>query len=338
MKSVTRKEPPLIGITIGDPGGVGPEVIASALKHSRLPQGFRYEIIGAEAARDIPPGTSTAQTGQIAYAALKEAASRLKTGELAAVATGPIQKETIVQAGFPHPGQTEFFAAESGLAEEEAVMVLTDRLLTVALVSIHVSLREAVTLVTPERVMRTSLEAARFLACTRRASRGARSRPPRLAMAGLNPHASEHGLFGDEEERVLVPAVDALARIGRGEGRAEDWAVVPERLRTHSTFAAGWPRFTITGPHSPDTVFYRASHGEFDAVICQYHDQGLIPFKLLAFSTGVNVTLGLPVIRTSPDHGTALDLAGTGQADSTSMLRAIELACRMVTAGYGSRV
>ncbi|PTX94734.1 4-hydroxythreonine-4-phosphate dehydrogenase PdxA [Verrucomicrobia bacterium LW23] len=322
---------PVIGITVGDPGGVGPEIIEAALAHPRLPRSFRYRVLGREAARGIAPGRSTRATGEIAYAALREAAELLRTGEIAAVATAPIQKESMAQAGFAWPGHTEFFAAQCGLPEDDAVMVLTDRRLTVALVSIHVSVRRAVDLVTPQRMIRTTLETVRYLAATRPPGRSAQGKAIRIAVAGLNPHASEHGLFGDEEARIIGPTTQALARIGAGRPVAEDWAHVPPRLLSDRNTL---PRFEISGPHSPDTVFHRAVHGEFDAVICQYHDQGLIPFKLLAFSTGVNVTLGLPVIRTSPDHGTALDLAGTGRADSTSMFRAIELACRMVKAGY----
>jgi 4-hydroxythreonine-4-phosphate dehydrogenase len=176
-------------------------------------------------------------------------------------------------------------------------MVLTDPKLTVALATNHCSLGDALARLTPERIVYVAARTAEFLR-----QRGVKK--PRLALAGVNPHAGEHGLFGDEETRIIAPALAQL----RADG------------------------LDVTGPLAPDTVFYHALAGRFDAVVCAYHDQGLIPFKLVAFHTGVNVTLGLPIIRTSPDHGTALDLAGRGVADHRSMLAAVKLACRLAQA------
>ena len=181
-------------------------------------------------------------------------------------------------------------------------MMLTDRRLTVSLLSTHLSLRDAIRRITAAKVRQVVQATDQYWVRLH-------GKRPRLAVAGVNPHAGENGLFGQEEQRILAPAIAELQSQG----------------------------FLIAGPHSPDTVFHRAAQGEFDVVICAYHDQGLIPFKLLAFSTGVNVTLGLPIVRTSPDHGTALDLAGRGQADPRSMIAAIRLAGRIVQRSIGSR-
>ena len=194
-------------------------------------------------------------------------------------------------------GQTEFLARACGLPDGRAVMTLTDPRLTVALCTAHCSLRDALRRLTAPRIVHVTRVVHAFL----RSSGIAR---PRLALAAINPHAGENGLFGDEEKRLLVPAVKTLAR--------ENIAV---------TVAPA------------DSLFHQAARRKaFDAVICAYHDQGLIPFKLLAFDTGVNLTLGLPLIRTSPDHGTALELAGKGRADHRSMLAAVRLACRLARA------
>jgi 4-hydroxythreonine-4-phosphate dehydrogenase len=284
---------PIIAITLGDPAGIGPEVIAKTLRDPRLPRGFRYEVLGRRG--KIRPGKSTRASARIALAALEEASAGCLKKRFAAMVTGPVQKETVAQIQPGFVGQTEFLARRCGRPDDDAVMVLTDPKLTVALCTNHCSLRDALAKLTPERIVHVAHETAEFL---RR--RGVPK--PRLALAGVNPHAGENGLFGDEEARLLQPALAILRRA----------------------------KVNVTGPFSPDTVFHHALHGRFDAVICAYHDQGLIPFKLVAFTTGVNVTLGLPVIRTSPDHGTALDLAGRGIADHRSMLAAVRLAARLV--------
>jgi 4-hydroxythreonine-4-phosphate dehydrogenase len=285
---------PAIAITLGDPAGIGPEVVAKTLRDTRLPRGFRFEIFGKSQGKIVMPGKSSRTSARIALRALEEAVQGCREERFVAVVTGPVQKETIAQLQPDFVGQTEFLARSCERPDDDAVMVLTDTKLTVALCTQHCSLRDALKRLTSGRIVYVAQKTAEFLQ-----QRGVTK--PRLALAGVNPHAGEHGLFGDEEARVLQPALDAL----RGAGHA------------------------VTGPHSPDTVFLQALHGDFDAVICAYHDQGLIPFKLVAFQTGVNVTLGLPIIRTSPDHGTALDIAGKGAADHRSMLAAVQLACRL---------
>ena len=298
---------PIIAITLGEPAGIGPEVVAAALRSPRLRsvlKGFRYEVLGSTAG--ITPGKPTARSASMALKALEDAAAGWKAGRYAAIVTGPVQKETLIKAGkgFPYPGQTEFFAARCGVPDDEVVMAMASPKLTVALLSTHLSLRAALRKITAKKLLRVVGETARFLRATGKAR-------PRIAVAGVNPHAGEGGLFGNEEGRLLVPAI-AKAR-------------------------AAHPGLDLSGPHVPDAVFRRAWQGEFDAVVCAYHDQGLIPFKLLAFHDGVNVSLGLPLIRTSPDHGTALDLAGTGKADPRSMIAAIRLAARLVEACVADR-
>ena len=209
--------------------------------------------------------------------------------------TGPVSKKHLHEAGFAFPGQTEFFAARAGV--EDFAMLLTGGPLTVALVTAHVPLKEVASLLTTAEIVRVGGLLARFL---RR--RGIAS--PRIAVAGVNPHAGEQGDLGDEEGRLIVPAIPLLE--------------------------AANPGVSFSGPFSPDTVFWRAANGEFDAILCMYHDQGLIPLKLLGFHDGVNVTLGLPFVRTSPDHGTAYELAGTGKARPDSFLSAVRLAAELV--------
>lgn len=284
---------PVIGITLGEPSGIGPEIVDKALASGRLPAGYRYEVIG-RVPPGIKPGRLTVRGARAALQALETAADRWTRGELAAVVTAPVQKQSLARVGFGHPGQTEFFAAACGVKARDVVMCLTEKRLTVTLASTHCSLRDALRNLRTPKIIHVGQAAAAF-------QRKLGKKAPRIAVAGVNPHASEGGLFGDEEERLIIPAVKAL--------------------RSHGIDASG--------PHSPDTIFHHAVAGRFDAVVCHYHDQGLIPFKLLAFATGVNVSLGLPLIRTSPDHGTALDLAGRGQADSRSMVEAIRLAARL---------
>jgi 4-hydroxythreonine-4-phosphate dehydrogenase len=226
--------------------------------------------------------------------ALEDAARLAQAGELAAVVTGPIHKARMQAVGFAFPGQTEFFADRWGV--RDFAMLLTGGTLTVALVTAHVPLSAVPGLLSEAEIGRVGRLLADFL-------RLRAGRTPRIAVAGLNPHAGEDGVLGSEEGRIIAPAVRRLA----AEGGA-DW----------------------TGPLSPDTVFNRAVAGDFDAVLCMYHDQGLIPLKLHAFDQGVNVTLGLPHVRTSPDHGTAFDIAGAGRARPHSMIAAINLAAELV--------
>lgn len=281
----------VIGLVAGDPSGVGPELLAEALRHP--PEGVTLAVVGDASART--PGHPDPAGSQRAVAALEEAARRALSGELAAVVTGPVSKKHLHEAGFAFPGQTEFFAARAGV--EDFAMLLTGGPLTVALVTAHVPLKEVVSLLTTAEIVRVGGLLARFL---RR--RGIPS--PRIAVAGVNPHAGEQGDLGDEEERLIAPALPLLETAN--------------------------PGAFFSGPFSPDTVFWRAANGEFDAVLCMYHDQGLIPLKLLGFHDGVNVTLGLPFVRTSPDHGTAYELAGIGKARPDSFLSAVRLAAELV--------
>ena len=282
---------PVIGLVAGDPAGVGPELLAEALRHP--PEGVILTVVGDASART--PAHPDRAGSERAVAALEEAARRALSGELAAVVTGPVSKKHLHEAGFAFPGQTEFFAARAGV--EDFAMLLTGGPLTVALVTAHVPLKEVASLLTTAEIVRVGGLLARFL---RR--RGIDS--PRIAVAGVNPHAGEQGDLGDEEGRLIVPAIPLLE--------------------------AANPGVSFSGPFSPDTVFWRAANGEFDAILCMYHDQGLIPLKLLGFHDGVNVTLGLPFVRTSPDHGTAYELAGTGKARPDSFLSAVRLAAELV--------
>ncbi|MDD5200047.1 MAG: 4-hydroxythreonine-4-phosphate dehydrogenase PdxA [Terrimicrobiaceae bacterium] len=280
---------PCIAITLGDPAGIGPEVARAALEEPEVRALAEFELLGST--EGCMPGRPTEAGARVAFAALEEAAARARNGEFAAVVTGPVSKRRMHAVGFDFPGQTEFFAART--RTENFAMCLTGGSLTVALVTSHVPLHAVPDLLTIPEIVRVGSLLAAF---TRR--RGvARAR---IAVAGLNPHAGEDGDLGREEIEIIAPAVKAL---------------------NASTDGA-----SFTGPWAPDTVFFRAAEGEFDSVLCMYHDQGLIPLKLHAFDSGVNLTLGLPFPRTSPDHGTAYEIAGRGIARPDSMIAAIRLA------------
>ena len=241
------------------------------------------------------------ETARAAAAALEEAATLARRGELDAVVTGPVHKARMYEAGFKFPGQTEFFAERCGV--KNFAMCLTGGKITVALVTTHIPLREVPSALRQSEIVRVGLLLADFLC-----RRIQKEHSPRIAVAGLNPHAGESGKIGREEIEIIAPAVAELNRSPITDHRSQ-------------------PIFT--GPLSPDTVFHRAVEGEFDAVLCMYHDQGLIPLKLHAFHNGVNVTLGLPFPRTSPDHGTAFEIAGKGIARPDSMIAAINLAVEL---------
>lgn len=292
-----------IGLTLGDTAGVGPEVIRAALAAPGLDPRFRYRIIGD--AGSAVPGKPTPDSARSAVVALEEAVRLAVSGEIDAVVTGPIHKANSQAVGFTFPGQTEFFAARAGV--ENFAMLLTGGALTVALVTTHVALADVPRLVTGPEIERVGSLLAEFLLL-----RHGGERPVRAAVAGLNPHAGESGAMGREEIDVIAPAVARLAETWRG-------------------------RVSFTGPVSPDTLFYRAAGGEFDGVLCMYHDQGLIPLKLQGFDQGVNVTLGLPFVRTSPDHGTAFEIAGRGLARPDSTLAALRLAGELVEARKRAR-
>ena len=282
-----------IGITLGDQAGIGPEVVAEALASGQLPDRYKYQIIGREI--DVTPGQPTRESAQAALDALEESVVLLNNEEIDAVVTAPVGKEGLHELGFHFPGQTEFYAER--LACENHAMCLTGKNITVALVTIHVALTDVPKLISKDEIVRVGKLLAGF--CRQRGIK-----KPRVAVCGLNPHAGENGAFGQEDLEIVEPAVRVLQENSTGD--------------------------EFSGPHPPDTIFRPAADGNYDAVLCMYHDQGLIPLKLLDFDNGVNVTLGLPKPRTSPDHGTAYDIAGTGKASSSSMIQAIQLACDMV--------
>lgn len=282
---------PRILITLGDPAGIGPEIVDLALASGRLPAGFEFEVLGDRGAG--MPGKPDARSARSALDALHDAADRLRCGAADAVVTGPVSKEHLQAVGFRFPGQTEFFADAMGV--RDFGMLLTGPTLSVGLATIHEPLAKVPGLLTRDGIVRIGMLTAAFLT-----KRGVSS--PRVAVAGLNPHAGENGAFGDEETRVIGPAIAQL------------------NCRLPGVFS---------GPAVPDAVFRAAARGEFDAVIAMYHDKGLIPLKLLDFDTAVNVTLGLPRPRTSPDHGTAFGIAGKGLANPASMIAAIGLACAL---------
>ena len=283
----------IIGITRGDQAGIGPEVVAAALASGELSSACSYQVIGEQV--DAVLGKPDATTARAALDALEQAAEMLKGGQIDAVVTAPVGKEGLHELGFDFPGQTEFFAERLGC--DNHAMCLTGKNLTVALVTIHVALADVPGLLRQEEIVRVGLLLADF--CRQR---GIQS--PRIAVCGLNPHAGENGAFGSEDIEIVEPAVAELRQAAKGA--------------------------IFSGPHPPDTIFRPAADGQYDAVLCMYHDQGLIPLKLLDFDTGVNVTLGLAKPRTSPDHGTAYDIAGQGKASASSMIHAIQLACEMV--------
>ena len=337
---------PLV-ISMGDPAGIGPEIIVGAVlrrprlletvvvagdlavmrraAHLMLGQGSsRLEIIevqgpstgllgrskGLRVVQACAPLTAVAYgeisaiAGRAAAECITQAAQWTLQGQTSAMVTAPIHKEALAAAGVPFPGHTELLQAlaarhaGTGVGDMPVKMMLSTQGLATVLVSIHVSLSQAIAAVTVDAVLETIRITARHFARCGVAQ-------VRIAVAGLNPHAGEGGLFGQEEIEHIGPAIRQACEEG----------------------------ICASGPHAPDTVFMRAMKGEFDVVVAMYHDQGLIPVKLLGLEHGVNTTLGLPLIRTSPDHGTAFDLAGTGRADPSSLLAAVDAASRM--AGLG---
>jgi len=323
---------PAIAVTMGDPAGIGPEIIARtfadegrekralvvgdpgilerAAKLLKLP--LRVNVVSepeeaafepgavdvlavGEVPGDLPFGELDARAGDAAFRYVQRATELASAGRVGAIATAPLNKEAMHLSGHKYPGHTEILAELTG-TEDYAMMLVTDELKVIH-VSTHVSLREAIERVRPERelaVIRLAHASLRKL--------GVES--PKVAVAGLNPHAGENGLFGTEDADRIAPAVEEAKEEG----------------------------IDATGPWPPDTVFMRARRGAFDIVVVQYHDQGHIPVKLMGFDTGVNVTVGLPFFRTSVDHGTAFDIAGTGEADHASMRAAIDLARKLSAA------
>ncbi|TVU91682.1 4-hydroxythreonine-4-phosphate dehydrogenase PdxA [Vreelandella titanicae] len=318
-----------IVITMGDPAGIGPEIICRALSAMSAAERASAMVVGdpaiyrraaasigaelafvpldqVESGHDcvavgvvevpkgveIPDGQISAGAGDMAFRCVQKAVELVQAGRAQVIVTAPLNKAALHEAGHHYDGHTGMLASLTGAPS--SFMLLASETLSTLHVSTHVSLRDAIDRVTPERIIAT-VEAghAHLVALGMQA--------PRIAVAGLNPHCGEGGIFGDEDSRCIAPAV--------------------ERLREQG--------FDVSGPISADTVFYRASKGEFDLVIAQYHDQGHIPVKLIAFDTTVNVSLGLPLQRTSVDHGTAFDIAWQGKADATNMGSAITYARRL---------
>ncbi len=327
---------PRLAITLGDPSGIGAEIIARTLAAApalaarahifgdagvlargarvagvTLPALTLHQVTQLDLERDAPHGQPTRAGGaaQVAYleAATRALAAREPGARLDALITAPISKAAAQAAGFGFPGHTEFLAARAGAVP--VAMMLAGPRLRVVLATIHVALADVPRLLTSAAVTQAIMLAA---AALRRDFALAR---PRIAVAGLNPHAGEQGAFGDEEARIIAPAIAAARDQAAAAGTDVD--------------------VEISGPHVPDAVFRAASEGRFDAVVCMYHDQGLIPVKLLDFEEAVNVTLGLPYPRTSPDHGVAYDIAGQGVARATSFQRALELADRLARGRRG---
>ena len=313
-----------IGITLGDPAGIGAEIVRAALASEKIPRDADYKIVGQYP--DCSLGKPTPETARAAAAALEETVDLACKGKLDAVVTGPIHKARMYEIGFKFPGQTEFFAERCGV--KNFAMVLTGGKITIALVTTHIPLSEVSHSLKTSEIVRVGRLLVDFLCCRDRRNltalsgqvseslRDAQSMivAPRIAVAGLNPHAGESGKIGREEIEIITPAISELN---------SSLVTNASPARTHSS-----PIFS--GPFPPDTIFHRAAQGEFDAVLCMYHDQGLIPLKLHAFHEGVNCTLGLPFPRTSPDHGTAFEIAGKGTARPDSMIAAINLAVELV--------
>jgi len=292
---------PRIGVTVGDPAGIGPEIARKAAADASLASLCDIVLYGPSDDSEISRfsrGRVSADAGRAAYDAIVSATADAVAGRLDAVATEPVNKEAFALAGLPWRGHTDLLAHLTG-APRVAMMFYAESL-RVILATVHIPLAQVPAALTPDVVEGTIELSARELPRF-----GIRS--PRLALAGLNPHAGEHGVIGHEDDDVLAPAVAAM----RSRGVAVD------------------------GPFPADTIFVRAMRGEFDAVIACYHDQGLIPIKLVAFGRAVNVTLGLPIVRTSVDHGTAFDIAGKGIADPSSMIEAIKLAARLAMSPKG---
>jgi len=289
---------PRIAITVGDPSGIGPEIAIKAAADSAVLEVCEPLIYGPYTSKELAPfapGVLSADAGRAAYDAIVAAVRDAQAGTVDAIATAPVNKEAFALAGLPWKGHTDLLAHLTG-APQVAMMFHAEEL-RVVLATIHVALKDVARLLTRELlesiVELTARELPRFGFAT-----------PKLAVTGLNPHAGEHGVIGDEEDTTLQPAIEAC--------RARD--------------------IDVSGPWPADTVFVRASQGAYDAVIACYHDQGLIPVKLLAFGRAVNVTLGLPIVRTSVDHGTAFDIAGQGIAEHGSLVEAVLLAAKLARA------
>jgi 4-hydroxythreonine-4-phosphate dehydrogenase len=275
---------------------IRPEEALTAFAHA-LP------VVATGHAATARPGRPDATSADAAIASIRQAVTDVASGKASAVVTNPIAKNVLYRAGFRHPGHTEFLAelAANGGTPPQPVMMLWSPALAVVPVTIHVALREALAQLSTDLIVATSRIVVKDLKARFGLAR------PRLVVSGLNPHAGEDGSLGTEESDIVAPAVEILRRDG----------------------------IDARGPQPADTMFHEAARKTYDCAICMYHDQALIPIKTIAFEDAVNVTLGLPFIRTSPDHGTAFDIAGTGKANPSSLIAALQLAARMVAADQG---
>jgi len=294
LKIVGRIHPTkrVIGITMGDPAGIGPELVQYVAR--KLGRKIPLGLIGK--ANGIRPGKPSLKGAWQARQALEESVRLLRAGEICAVVNGPVSKDWLGKVGFRFPGQTEFYAKSFGVKSDDVTMMMIGPRLRVALASTHLSLRQAVLGLRSKQIVRAGKHLGETL-------QKLGVRRPRIVVCGLNPHAGENGKYGNEEKRIVQPAIRELKR------------------KTD---------FLISGPESPDAVFRMAWEGDFDGVVALYHDQGLIPAKLLDFDRTVNVTAGLPVVRCSPDHGTAFPLAGKGKARPDCFIAAVHLARQLV--------
>lgn len=318
--------PTPLAVAMGDPAGIGPEIIAKAWAHRVEAQLAPFFAVGdsraiarvwdgpiarigapsdaaaafddalpvltVECGGDIEPGRPTLEGARCALHALELATGLTSAGAAAALVTGPVSKAQMYQIGFTHPGQTEFVAERVGVASSATVMMLAGPTLRVVPATTHVPFAKVPGLLTPALLIAKARVTARAL------SRDFGIASPRLAFAGLNPHAGEQGAIGREEIDIIVPAIEALQAEG----------------------------IDATGPLAADTMFHGRARATYDAAICCYHDQALVPLKTLHFDEGVNITLGLPIVRTSPDHGTAFGIAGQDRAEPGAMIAAIRLA------------
>jgi len=330
---------PLIGITMGDPTGIGPEVVIKALSCEKVYTLCRPVVFGDAAILEkekkalhspvavqviedlqqaaftcgvidllslsrLNPGTACygrpdKETGAAMGEYIVRAVSMAMSKKIAAMVTGPINKKSLQEGGYPYPGHTEMLARLTDT--QDVVMMLAGEKLRVVLVTIHCALSRVPQLLSKDKILNTML-------ITDHALKDYFVLPaPRIAVASLNPHAGEECMFGSEEQETIIPAIAAAQQRG----------------------------VNASGPYPADTLFYYAAQGRYDVVVCMYHDQGLIPLKLLHFEDGVNITLGLPIIRTSVDHGTAYDIAGRGIANPSSLINAITIASRMAAARQG---
>jgi 4-hydroxythreonine-4-phosphate dehydrogenase len=320
-----------LAVALGDPSGIGPEIISKAWaardtaslapffavgderaigavwsgptvrienpREAALHFGCALPVMQVEDAGDITPGVPNFEGARCALAALELATGITRSGASRALVTGPVSKAQLYSIGFTHPGQTEFIAERCGIAKDNTVMMLVGPTLKVVPVTTHIPLAEVSATLAIETIIAKARATARGL------EKNFGIRNPRLAVAGFNPHAGEGGALGREEIEIILPAIEALQAEG---------------IDAH-------------GPYAPDAMFHARARAGYDAAICMYHDQALIPLKTLHFDEGVNMTLGLPIVRTAPDHGTAFDIAGTDSADPGAMIAALRLADEAAT-------